>query len=51
MKTLMKLDIIKREADDRAHRMVMDEGWKYVAKNVWKSLVRDVGKNLKGESA
>ena len=44
MKTMMSLDgtIIKRVPDEEASKLFNEEGFRYVAKSVWKEKVRDV---------
>ena len=46
MKTMMNLDgtQIVRVSDEKASRLFHDDGFKYVAKSVWKEKVRDVNK-------
>ena len=45
MKTMMSLDgTILRVSDEKASKLFQDEGFRYVAKSMWKGLVRDVGK-------
>tara|TARA_B100001250_G_scaffold341589_1_gene309612 strand:+ start:137 stop:373 length:237 start_codon:yes stop_codon:yes gene_type:complete len=45
MKTMMSLDgtEIKRVSDEKASRL-FTEGYRYVAKSIWKEKVRDVNK-------
>mgnify|MGYP003639934443 CR=1 FL=1 len=45
MKTMMSLDgtRIERVSDEKASRL-FSEGYKYVAKSIWKEKVRDVNK-------
>ena len=44
MKTMMSLDgtIIKRVPDEEASKLFNEEGFRYVAKSVWKEKVRDI---------
>ena len=44
MKTMMSLDgaQIVRVSDEKASRLFHDDGFKYVAKSIWKEKVRDV---------
>ena len=44
MKTMMNLDgtQIVRVSDEKASRLFHDDGFKYVAKSVWKEKVRDI---------
>ena len=45
MKTMMSLDgTILRVSDEKASQLFQDEGFRYVAKSMWKEQVRDVGK-------
>ena len=45
MKTMMSLDgTIKRVSDEEASKLFNEEGFRYVAKSMWKEQVRDVGK-------
>ena len=46
MKTMMSLDgtQIVRVSDEKASRLFHDDGYKYIAKSVWKEKVRDVNK-------
>ena len=46
MKTMMSLDgtQIVRVSDEKASRLFHDDGFKYIAKSVWKEKVRDVNK-------
>ena len=46
MKTMMSLDgaTIKRVSDEEASQLFQDEGFRYVAKSLWKEQVRDVDK-------
>ena len=45
MKTMMSLDgTILRVSDEKASQLFQDEGFRYVAKSMWKEKVRDVGK-------
>ena len=45
MKTMMSLDgTIKRVSDEEASKLFNEEGFRYVAKSLWKEQVRDVGK-------
>ena len=43
MKTMMSLDgtQIVRVSDEKASRLFHDDGFKYIAKSVWKEKVRD----------
>ena len=45
MKTMMSLDVtqILRVSDEKASRLFSD-GYKYVAKSIWKEKVRDINK-------
>ena len=45
MKTMMSLDgtKIERVSDEKASRL-FEEGYRYVAKSMWKEKVRDAGK-------
>ena len=45
MKTMMSLDgTILRVSDEKASKLFNEEGFRYVAKSMWKEQVRDVGK-------
>lgn len=45
MKTMMSLDgTILRVSDEKASQLFQDEGFRYVAKSMWKEKVRDAGK-------
>ena len=45
MKTMMSLDgTILRVSDEKASQLFQDEGFRYVAKSMWKEQVRDAGK-------
>ena len=46
MKTMMSLDGTKiiRVSDEKASRLFHDDGYKYIAKSIWKEKVRDVNK-------
>ena len=46
MKTMMSLDgtQIVRVSDEKASRLFHDDGYKYIAKSIWKEKVRDVEK-------
>ena len=46
MKTMMSLDgaQIVRVSDEKASRLFHDDGFKYIAKSIWKEKVRDVNK-------
>jgi len=46
MKTMMSLDgtQIVRVSDEEASRLFHDDGFKYIAKSLWKEKVRDVEK-------
>ena len=45
MKTMMSLDgTILRVSDEKASQLFQDEGFRYVAKSMWKEQVRDVDK-------
>ena len=45
MKTMMSLDgTILRVSDEKASKLFQDEGFRYVAKSMWKEQVRDSGK-------
>ena len=48
MKTMMSLDgtKIERVSDEKASRL-FEEGYRYVAKSIWKEKVRDVNKKEK----
>ena len=51
MKTMMSLDgtQIVRVSDEKASRLFHDDGFKYVAKSIWKEKVRDVEHTHNGE--
>ena len=50
MKTMLTLDgTIKRVSDEEASRLFQDEGFRYVAKSMWKEQVRDIDKPNKEE--
>ena len=51
MKTMMSLDgtQIVRVSDEKASRLFHDDGFKYVAKSIWKEKVRDVNKPTEEE--
>ena len=45
MKTMMSLDgTILRVSDEKASKLFNEEGFRYVAKSMWKEQVRDAGK-------
>ena len=45
MKTMMSLDgTIKRVSDEEASKLFNEEGFRYVAKSMWKEQVRDIDK-------
>ena len=45
MKTMMSLDgTILRVSDEKASKLFNEEGFRYVAKSMWKKQVRDAGK-------
>ena len=45
MKTMMSLDgTILRVSDEKASKLFNEEGFRYVAKSIWKEKVRDVNK-------
>ena len=45
MKTMMSLDgTILRVSDEKASKLFNEEGFRYVAKSMWKEKVRDAGK-------
>ena len=45
MKTMMSLDgTILRVSDEKASKLFNEEGFRYVAKSMWKEQVRDTGK-------
>ena len=45
MKTMMSLDgTILRVSEEKASKLFQDEGFRYVAKSMWKEQVRDVDK-------
>ena len=46
MKTMMNLDgtQIVRVSDEEASRLFHDDGFRYIAKSIWKEKVRDVEK-------
>ena len=46
MKTMMSLDgtEIVRVSDEKASRL-FEDGYRYIAKSIWKEKVRDVGKS------
>ena len=52
MKTMMSVDEkhIRRVTDDKASEL-FHEGWRYVAKSLWKEKVRDVNKPTEEETA
>ena len=52
MKTMMNLDgtQIIRVSDEKASRLFHDDGFKYVAKSVWKEKVRDINKPIEEEA-
>ena len=47
MKTMMSLDgaQIVRVSDEKASKLFHDDGYRYIAKSVWKEKVRDIEKN------
>ena len=51
MKTMMSLDgaQIVRVSDEKASRL-FEEGYKYIAKSIWKEKVRDVEKSTEEET-
>ena len=51
MKTMMSLDgtEIVRVSDEKASRL-FEEGYRYVAKSIWKEQVRDVNKPMEEET-
>ena len=51
MKTMMSLDGTKivRVSDEKASRL-FEEGYRYVAKSIWKEQVRDVNKPMEEET-
>ena len=51
MKTMMSLDGTKivRVSDEKASRL-FEEGYRYVAKSIWKEKVRDVNKPMEEET-
>ena len=50
MKTMMSLDgTILRVSDEKASQLFQDEGFRYVAKSLWKEKVRDVNKPTEEE--
>ena len=51
MKTMMSLDgtEIVRVSDEKASRL-FEEGYRYVAKSIWKEKVRDVNKPMEEET-
>ena len=51
MKTMMSLDgtKIERVSDEKASRL-FEEGYRYVAKSIWKEQVRDVNKPMEEET-
>ena len=51
MKTMMSLDgtKIERVSDEKASRL-FEEGYRYVAKSIWKEKVRDVNKPTEEET-
>ena len=51
MKTMMNLDgtQIVRVSDEEASRLFHDNGFRYIAKSVWKEKVRDVNKPTEEE--
>ena len=51
MKTMMSLDgtQIVRVSDEKASRL-FEEGYRYVAKSIWKEQVRDVNKPMEEET-
>ena len=45
MKTMMSLDgTILRVSDEKASKLFNEEGFRYIAKSLWKEQVRDVEK-------
>ena len=45
MKTMMSLDgTILRVSNEKASKLFNEEGFRYVAKSMWKEKVRDAGK-------
>ena len=50
MKTMMSLDgtKIERVSDEKASRLY-SEGYKYIAKSIWKEKVRDINKKEETE--
>ena len=52
MKTMMSLDgTIKRVSDEEASKLFNEEGFRYVAKSLWKEQVRYVGKTEETSTA
>ena len=51
MKTMMSLDgtQIVRVSDEEASKLFHDDGYRYVAKSMWKEKVRDVNKPTEEE--
>ena len=53
MKTMMNLDgtQIVRVSDEKASKLFHDDGFRYVAKSVWKEKVRDIEKPKEEKSS